>query len=132
MSLLDDLKALIAKSDNPEPEPAPAPAPLPAPAPAPEPSPAPSPTPPEPTPEPTPDPRDEQIAEMQTQLAEQAEAMKLLAQRPEPSQPAPVAPAMPKPLDEDGLVKRLQHEMQGDTTLADGFTWKNPNKWELP
>lgn len=129
MGILEDVKALITKH-----EPTPEPDPTPTPQPAPEPSPAPTPTPPEPKPEPTPDPKDDQIALLQSQLDEQAEAMKLLAQRPDPIQPAPAenVPPMPKSLDEEGLIKRLTHEMKNDTSLADGFVWKNPNKWETP
>lgn len=132
MGLLDDLKELINKQGG-DPEPSPAPAPDPAPDPAPSPSPGPDPA---PDPAPAVDPKvgelEALVQQQQTQLAEQAEAMKLLAQRPgQPTAVVPTAPPMPKLHDEAGLVKRLEHEMKDSegTGIPANWVWHNPNKW---
>ena len=126
MGLLEDLKNLIAGVDNPvadPPPPVPAPAPIPAPEPGPVPAPAPVPADAPPPESPTPSP---EILALQAQIAEQAEAMKVLAQRPQAGTPAPAPAKMPTVLDRKGLEERIEAELKDNEGLDYHWTEGNP------
>ena len=135
MGLLDDLKALLVKNETPADPPAPTP---PEPTPVPPTPVPPTPVPPVPPPEPTPVPPvppvpptpDPSIADLQKQLAEQAEAMKLLAQRPGGQDAQPTPAKLPKPGDVEALQARIELELKDSPDLD--YHWINPDPIEAP
>ena len=69
--------------------------------------------------------------ELQRQLNEQAEAMKLLAQRPEGQTATAVAASQepPRRSDMNAMTKRFEQEFKDDPHCLDNFKWRNPNAW---
>ena len=120
---LDALKAIIAGAEA-EPAPAPAPAPVVTTAPALESAPAPVVT---TAPAPAPEPNAE-IEALKAQQAEQAEALKLLAQRPVPGTPpeSPTPTKLPKLFDTKALETRIEAEMKDNKSLDYHWTEENP------
>ena len=131
--IVDQMKTLLGMGT---PEPTPTPEPVVAPTPTPEPTPLPV-TQPVAEPLAPAGPTAAAFAQLQQQIANQGEALTLLASRPVGGAAEVTPPAMPKRIlqvgDTKSLTERLTQELASTPAGGDPFQikYRNPNRWSI-